>query len=184
MIRVAIVDDHALVRSGLAELLETDPEIEIAGTAADGDAATGLGARESPDVVLMDLSMPGTDGVEATRRIAASGAQARVVALTSFAERFLVQMVSVPPHRGKFTREQVQAQLNRFHYDTAQVTMGGTLASLAKLVPVTQIVYGTDFPYRTAADHSKGVEALFSGDDLKKVDRENALRLLPRLRVG
>jgi predicted TIM-barrel fold metal-dependent hydrolase len=105
-------------------------------------------------------------------------------ALTAFAERFLVQMVSGPPYRGRFTREQVQAQLNRFHYDTAQVTMGGTLAALAKLVPVTQIVYGTDFPYRTAADHSKGVETLFSGDDLKKVDRENALRLLPRLRVG
>jgi 6-methylsalicylate decarboxylase len=104
-------------------------------------------------------------------------------ALTSFAERFLVQLVH-GPYRGKFTREQVQAELNRFHYDTAQVTMAGTLAALAKLVPVTQIVYGTDFPYRTAADHSKGVSALFSGDDLKKVDRENALRLLPRLRVG
>jgi predicted TIM-barrel fold metal-dependent hydrolase len=102
-------------------------------------------------------------------------------ALTAFAERFLVQMVSGPPYRGKFTREQVQAELNRFHYDTAQVTMGGTLAALAKLVPVSQIVYGTDFPYRTAADHSKGVTALFSGDDLKKIDRENALRLLPRL---
>jgi predicted TIM-barrel fold metal-dependent hydrolase len=59
--------------------------------------------------------------------------------------------------------------------------VGGTLAALAKLVPVSQIVYGTDFPYRTAADHSKGVAALFSGDDLKKIDRENALRLLPRL---
>jgi predicted TIM-barrel fold metal-dependent hydrolase len=102
-------------------------------------------------------------------------------ALTAFAERFLLQMPH-GPYRGKFTREQVQAELNRFHYDTAQVTMVGTLAALAKLVPVTQIVYGTDFPYRTAADHSKGVAALFSGDDLKKVDRENALRLLPRLR--
>ena len=104
-------------------------------------------------------------------------------ALTAFAERFLLQMVRSPPYRGKFTREQVQDELNRFYYDTAQVTMAGTLAALAKLVPVSQIVYGTDFPYRTAADHSKGVAALFSGDDLKKVDRENALRLLPRLRT-
>lgn len=103
-------------------------------------------------------------------------------ALTAFAERFLVQMVS-GPYRGKFTREQVQGELNRFYYDTAQVTMAGTLAALAKLVPVSQIVYGTDFPYRTAADHSKGVAALFSGKDLEKVDRENALRLLPRLRT-
>ena len=47
--------------------------------------------------------------------------------------------------------------------------MAGTLGALAKLVPVSQIVYGTDFPYRTAADHSKGVVSIFSGDDLKKV---------------
>lgn len=103
-------------------------------------------------------------------------------ALVAFAERFLVQWVSTPPYQGKFTREQVQAELDRFYYDTAQVTMAGTLAALAKLVPVSQIVYGTDFPYRTAADHTKGVNATFSGDELKKVDRENALRLIPRLR--
>jgi predicted TIM-barrel fold metal-dependent hydrolase len=76
----------------------------------------------------------------------------------------------------------VQAQLNHFYYDTAQVSLVGTLAALTKLVPISQIVYGTDFPYRTAADHTKGVTALLKGDDLKKVDRENALRLLPRLR--
>ena len=57
-----------------------------------------------------------------------------------------------------------------------------TLDALAKLVPISQIVYGTDFPYRTAADHTKGVTAYFKGDDLKKVDRDNALRLLPRLK--
>ena len=103
-------------------------------------------------------------------------------ALTSFAERFLVQMVNVPPYKGKFTREIVEGELKRFHYDTAQVSLVGTLAALAKLVPISQIVYGTDFPYRTAADHTKGVTEVFSGDDLKKIDRENALRILPRLR--
>jgi len=102
-------------------------------------------------------------------------------ALTSFAERFLVQMVNTPPYKGKFTREDVQGQLNRFYYDTAQVSLVGTLAALAKLVPVSQIVYGTDFPYRTGAEHTKGVATVFSGDDLKKVERENALRLVPRL---
>ena len=53
---------------------------------------------------------------------------------------------------------------------------------LAKLVPVSQIVYGTDFPYRTAAEHSKGVDALFDEVDRKRVNRENALRILSRLR--
>ena len=104
-------------------------------------------------------------------------------ALSSVAERLLVQMVSTPPYKDKFTREQVQAELNRFYYDTAQVSLVGTLAALAKLVPVSQIVYGTDFPYRTAADHTKGVTSVFSGDDLKAVDRENALRIIPRLKT-
>jgi len=104
--------------------------------------------------------------------------------LVSFAERFLVQMVNVPPYKGKITHDTVNGEIRRFYYDTAQVTQSVTLGALAKLVPVSQIVYGTDFPYRTAAEHSKGVEAFFSGEDLKMVDRENALRLLPRLKAA
>jgi predicted TIM-barrel fold metal-dependent hydrolase len=103
-------------------------------------------------------------------------------ALTAFAERFLVQVTMIPPYRDKFTRESMEAELKRFYYDTAAISGGVTLEALAKLVSASQIVYGTDFPYRTAADHTKGVTAFFKGDDLAKVDRENALRLLPRLR--
>ena len=102
--------------------------------------------------------------------------------LPSFAERFLIQVVSVPPYKDKFTRAIVQGELDRFYYDTAQVANSGAIDAIAKLVPISQIVFGTDFPYRTAADHAKGVEAHFKGDDLKKVDRDNALRLLPRLK--
>lgn len=104
--------------------------------------------------------------------------------LTAFAERLLVQMVTVPPYRGRFTREMIQAELNRFHYDTAQVSLAGTLAALAKLIPVSQILYGTDFPYRTAAEHSKGVDAIFDEADRRRVNRENALRILSRLGGG
>jgi predicted TIM-barrel fold metal-dependent hydrolase len=103
-------------------------------------------------------------------------------ALTAFAERFLVQVVSIPPYKGKITREIMDGELNRFYYDTAQISNAVTIDALNKLVPISQIVYGTDFPYRTAADHTKGVTAHFKGDDLKKVDRENALRILPRLK--
>jgi 6-methylsalicylate decarboxylase len=102
--------------------------------------------------------------------------------LTAFAERLLVQMVATKPYQGRFTRETVQAELDRFHYDTAQVSLGGTLAALAKLVPVSQIVYGSDFPYRTAVEHSEGVDAIFGAEDRKRVNRGNALRILPRLR--
>ena len=101
--------------------------------------------------------------------------------VTAVAERILVQAISRPPYQGKFTRELVQAELDRFYYDTAQVSLAGTLVALAKLVPATQIVYGTDFPYRTAAEHTRGVSALFSGADLKNIERANALRILPRL---
>jgi predicted TIM-barrel fold metal-dependent hydrolase len=103
-------------------------------------------------------------------------------ALVALAERILVQMTTQPPYHGKFTREMVQAELDRFYYDTAQVSVAGPLAALAKLVPATQIVYGTDFPYRTAGEHSQGVAAVFSGAELTAVERGNALRILPRHR--
>jgi 6-methylsalicylate decarboxylase len=54
---------------------------------------------------------------------------------------------------------------------------------MAQLMPISQIVYGTDFPYRTAADDAKGVTEFFKGDDLKAVDRENVIRLIPRLKA-
>ncbi|HXB27201.1 MAG TPA: amidohydrolase family protein [Gemmatimonadaceae bacterium] len=104
--------------------------------------------------------------------------------LTAFAERFLVQMVTTPPYQGRFTREMVQGEIDRFHYDTAQVSLAGTLVALGKLVPVSQILYGTDFPYRTAAEHSKGVDTIFDEADRRRVNRENALRILPRLGGG
>jgi DNA-binding NarL/FixJ family response regulator len=86
MIRVVVADDHAVVRGGLDQLLATAGDIELVGSAANGDEAVRMVAELRPDVVLMDLSMPVLDGVEATRRIAASGSGARVVVLTSFAD--------------------------------------------------------------------------------------------------
>jgi DNA-binding NarL/FixJ family response regulator len=85
MIRVLIADDEALVRGGLRMILETQDDVEIAGEAEDGHAVLELVRRERPDVVLMDIRMPGADGLEATRRLLATGAPApRVVILTTF----------------------------------------------------------------------------------------------------
>ncbi|MCI4429436.1 MAG: amidohydrolase family protein, partial [Burkholderiales bacterium] len=56
------------------------------------------------------------------------------------------------------------------------------MASLSKFIPVTQIVYGTDYPYRSAAEHTQGLAEIFSGADLRAIERDNALRILPRLR--
>lgn len=87
MIRVLVVDDHHLVRAGLISLLEAAPDIQVAGEAADGRQALEVAAATTPDVVLMDLSMPGMDGVAATRLLLAELPRARVVALTSFSDR-------------------------------------------------------------------------------------------------
>ena len=81
--------------------------------------------------------------------------------LTAVAERLQIQMVSTPPYKGKFTREMVDGQLRRFYYDTAQVSNAVTIGALAKLVPVSQIVFGTDYPYRTGAEHVRGLAAQF-----------------------
>ena len=86
MIRVVIADDHAVVRGGLEQLLSTADDIALVGTAADGLEAVETVQREQPDVVLMDLSMPTLDGVEATRRIVSADRDARVVVLTSFGD--------------------------------------------------------------------------------------------------
>jgi DNA-binding NarL/FixJ family response regulator len=87
MIRVLIVDDHAVVRRGLAQLLETTDDLRVAGEAADGEIAIELAAELRPDVVLMDLSMPHVDGVQATARIVAGNPAAHVLVLTSFSDQ-------------------------------------------------------------------------------------------------
>ena len=87
MIRVVLVDDHAMVRAGLQQLLDGDPEIDVVGTAADGGVAVTVVRVQRPDVVLMDLQMPGTDGVSATRQILDLAPTTQVVILTSFSDR-------------------------------------------------------------------------------------------------
>ena len=87
MIRVLVVDDHPVLRSGLAQLLRQAEGVELIGLAADGDEGVELAVEESPDVVLMDLEMPGLDGIEATLRIRSARPETQVVVLTSFSDR-------------------------------------------------------------------------------------------------
>ena len=86
MIRVVLADDQELVRAGFAALLDAEDDIEVAGEAADGEQAVRVAAQHKPDVVLMDIRMPGVDGIEATRRIAARPdlGSVHVVILTTF----------------------------------------------------------------------------------------------------
>ena len=85
-VRVAIADDHAVVRQGLRTFLELQDDMEVVGEAEDGDEAVALVEETQPDVVLLDLVMPRVDGIEATRRIRERSPTTRILVLTSFAD--------------------------------------------------------------------------------------------------
>ncbi len=90
-IRVLLVDDHAVVRSGLSAFLLAYDDLELVGEASSGEEAVQQCVQQQPDVVLMDLVMPGMNGVAATQAVRKSCPQAQVIALTSFPEEDLVQ---------------------------------------------------------------------------------------------
>lgn len=87
MIRVLLADDHGLVREGLSRLLGGVPDIDVVALAADGNEVVRLADEHRPDVILMDLRMPGIDGSEATRRVLKNDPTPQIVILTSFSER-------------------------------------------------------------------------------------------------
>lgn len=84
MIRVLLADDQAVVRAGLRTILESQPDIQVIGEAADGAEALALAAALGPDVVMMDIRMPVLDGIKATRRLTESPASVRVLVLTTY----------------------------------------------------------------------------------------------------
>ena len=105
MIRVLVVDDHPLFRDGLTGLLATVPDVEVVGTAGDGPSAVRLARELTPDVVLMDLNLPGTPGLEATRQIVAAVPECAVLVLTMLADDATVTAALRVGARGYLLKE-------------------------------------------------------------------------------
>ena len=112
-VTVVVVDDQSAVREGLVLLLGTLPGVTVAGQAADGDAAVALVAATSPQVVLMDLNMPGCDGVTATRRITAEHPSTRVVVLTTYADDESIIGALQAGALGYLTKDATRAEIGR-----------------------------------------------------------------------
>ncbi len=90
-IRILIVDDHAVIRSGLSKVFMVNKDLVPVGEATDGTEAVQMAATHKPDVILMDLMMPGMDGISATREIHQKFPPVKIIALTSFSEKNLVE---------------------------------------------------------------------------------------------
>ena len=112
-VTVVVVDDQSAVREGLVLLLGTLPGVAVAGQAADGDAAVALVAATSPQVVLMDLNMPGCDGVTATGRITADHPATRVVVLTTYADDESIIGALRAGALGYLTKDATRAEIGR-----------------------------------------------------------------------
>ena len=112
-VRVIVADDQSAVREGLVLLLGTLPGIVVAGQAADGDAAVELVAAVQPQVALMDLNMPGCDGVAATRRISAEHPGTRVVVLTTYADDESIIGALQAGALGYLTKDATRAEIGR-----------------------------------------------------------------------
>jgi DNA-binding NarL/FixJ family response regulator len=109
--RVLVVDDHPLFREGLAGLLRELPSVTLAGQAANGEAAIELVASDPPDVVLMDLHMPGIGGIEATRRITANHPDVAVLVLTMLDDDEMVRAAVAAGARGYLLKEATPSEI-------------------------------------------------------------------------
>ena len=103
-IRILLADDHAVVRQGFKMLLDAQPDMEIVGEAGNGREAVDLAEQLRPDVVVMDVAMPELNGIEATRRLAASTPHARVIALSMHKDSVYVREILRAGARGHAAR--------------------------------------------------------------------------------
>jgi NarL family two-component system response regulator LiaR len=149
-IKVLVVDDHPVVRDGLRLFLTVTPGMDCVGEASDGEQAIRLCAEKNPDVILMDLMMPGMDGVSATRVIRERYPQTQVVALTSFDDKHLIQQAIQAGAMGyllKNSSMQTLAEAIQAAYAGKSAISPELIRSLASISPTEEKV-GSDLTER------------------------------------
>ena len=137
-IRVAVVDDQTVVREGLATILSLMPGVEVVGQAGNGEEALALVESVHPDVVLMDLRMPGCDGVEATKRIRSDHPGTEVVILTTYDDDASILAALAAGARGYITKDAVSEQIARAVHAAAAGQSVLSAEVQAKLVAAAQ----------------------------------------------
>ena len=164
--RKALVYTHPTAANCCVNLVRTEPPVMIEfgtdTTRAIADIVFSGNARKFPDIRWIFSHAGGT--------------------MPFLIERF-VRNPLLEPSAKPTVPEGTLAELKRFYYDTAQTSNKAAMSALAAIIPVSRIVFGTDFPYRTSIDHVKGLReaGVFTDAQLMEIERDNALKLLPRL---
>jgi len=112
-IRIMLVDDHTMVREALRTVLEQDPGMQVVAEAGDGEEALKLAKESAPDVVVMDVALPGQSGIETTRRLLARHPEIKVLALSTFLDRRIIQQMLDVGARGYITKSAAGAELKQ-----------------------------------------------------------------------
>ena len=146
-VRVLIADDHPVFRDGLASLLETQPEVEVVATAADGAEAVALAAEHAPDVVVMDLQMPVMNGIDATRRLAETQPDVRVLVFTMGEEDGTVLAAMRAGARGYLVKGASQDEVARA---ISTVQAGGLVFGASLALRIADLLSGSTTPDRSA----------------------------------
>ena len=147
-VKILMVDDHKIVREGLCALINNEPDKEVIGQAQDGGEAIRLARELKPDIIVMDVNMPGTDGVDATRRIVSDAPGTKIIALTMYPKKsFVTEMLSAGAS-GYILKDDAFAEMTK----AVKTVMAGQIYLCPKAASVLVKRYVQNHPRNIPAD--------------------------------